>query len=164
MPKPNGLEEFYKHVEFIPFHECYEWTKANTKNRYGSFSIRNRSYNAHKAHWVLVNGPVPDGLHVCHRCDNPGCVRLEHLFLGTNAENMRDMWSKRRRTRIKDMGPAEYSAWRAQRLSIAQQYRESNRQEINAKGRLYSKENRDRMNRYRREWRARRRAMGLLAT
>ena len=51
---------------------------------------------AHRWAWMLVHGSIPDGLHVLHRCDNPPCFRPSHLFLGTDADNARDMASKGR--------------------------------------------------------------------
>ena len=50
----------------------------------------------HRLAWIEAHGPIPDGLFVLHQCDNPSCFEVEHLFLGTHAENMRDMATKRR--------------------------------------------------------------------
>jgi hypothetical protein len=55
-----------------------------------------RSITATHFAWQLANGPVPDGMMICHTCDNPRCVRADHLFLGTAADNSADMVSKGR--------------------------------------------------------------------
>src|SRR5687768_7875966 len=80
---------------------CWAWTGVMGTNGYGLFWVRRgfkqySSVGAHRVAWRLANGPVPDGLWVLHRCDNPRCVRPDHLFLGTHSDNMRDMWSKNR--------------------------------------------------------------------
>src|SRR5688500_2653189 len=75
---------------------CWEWTGAKQPAGYGNFYFRGVVQLAHRVAWELANGPVAVGQHVLHRCDNPRCVRIEHLFLGTHADNMRDMLSKGR--------------------------------------------------------------------
>jgi hypothetical protein len=77
---------------------CHPWVGA-TRGGYGVIGeggTSKRMLYAHRVAWELANWPVPDGLCVCHRCDNPGCVNPKHLFLGIHRENMHDMLRKGR--------------------------------------------------------------------
>lgn len=91
-------ERFWRQVEKgAGDDDCWLWVRATTsQGRYGYFKWQNRSWQAHRAAWTLTHGPIPDGLVVCHRCDVTLCVRPDHLFLGTQADNVRDMWEKGR--------------------------------------------------------------------
>ena len=77
---------------------CWLWTGSKTQaiNGYGDFYVRGENYRAHRVSYLMESGPIPDGMCVCHRCDNPPCVRPSHLFLGTKGDNNRDMVSKGR--------------------------------------------------------------------
>jgi hypothetical protein len=74
---------------------CWEW-RNRLSRRYGRFAIGRRSAAAHRLSYVWAYGAFDEILLVCHRCDNPRCVRPDHLFLGTNADNMHDMKAKGR--------------------------------------------------------------------
>ncbi len=75
---------------------CWEWQGRKNLKGYGLASYQNKSQLTHRIVWIMAHGSVPAGKHVCHHCDNPSCVRIDHLFVGTHADNMRDMHNKGR--------------------------------------------------------------------
>lgn len=75
---------------------CVEWTGAKDTSGYGEISVSGKSILTHRATWELVNGPIPDGLFVLHRCDNRVCRNIAHLFIGTHQDNVDDREAKGR--------------------------------------------------------------------
>lgn len=83
-------ERFWRHV--LLSDGCWEWSGALHERGYGVINDGRRPARAMRAHrlsFEIHRGPIPDGLLVCHRCNNKRCVRPDHLYLATNAENVR---------------------------------------------------------------------------
>jgi hypothetical protein len=98
MPKPAKYprtrdELFAGRVDMTG--DCWVWTKHKAAG-YGRFGAEGKEHYAHRASYEIHNGPIPEGMQVCHTCDNPACVKPEHLFLGTARDNMRDKTKKGR--------------------------------------------------------------------
>lgn len=75
---------------------CWPWIASRNDTGYGLFWLRPRVQRATRVVMALAGNPVPDGDLVCHRCDNPACVNLEHLFVGSYLDNSNDMIAKDR--------------------------------------------------------------------
>lgn len=80
----------------IHYSDCWLWTGTRFTTGYGLISKDGKLWKAHRLVWTLTCGPIPPGIHCCHRCDVPLCVNPEHLFLGTNRDNQQDKASKGR--------------------------------------------------------------------
>lgn len=78
---------------------CWLWIGTrDPKTGYGALRIGKKMMKAHRVSWDLYNGPIPDGLKVLHQCDVPNCINPDHLFLGTQLDNVRDMIAKGRKS------------------------------------------------------------------
>lgn len=103
----NVQRRFWKHVE--KSENCWVWKGWKHRDRYGLVRINKRMYMAHRIAYQMSVGPIPEGMLVCHRCDNPPCVRPDHLFLGTDYDNQQDAI---RKGRIRNYARGERQ-WRA---------------------------------------------------
>jgi hypothetical protein len=99
MPRqwPSSLDRLMENVSPEPNTGCWLWTGAYFWNDYGMVSVNDHTVRAHRWAWTVLHGPIPDGLWVLHKCDNPACVNAEtHLYLGTVKENGADKSVRRR--------------------------------------------------------------------
>lgn len=101
-----NVRQVLKHVRFLRQADsdgldpeaCWIWTGAENSNGYGRFVLGNQLKLAHRVSYELFIGPIPDGMNVCHACDNRKCVNPHHLWLGSQSENLKDAVSKGRLT------------------------------------------------------------------
>ena len=75
---------------------CWLFAGCKDSGGYGMIGVNGKGNKAHRISWATVNGPIPSGLMVLHRCDIPNCINPDHLFLGTQLDNMRDCKAKGR--------------------------------------------------------------------
>jgi hypothetical protein len=98
----KDIDRFWQRVDkeksttFYKNERCWEWAAGHIPDGYGTIKISGKLELAHRVSWVIANGGIPDGLHVLHHCDNPGCVRQSHIWLGTHQDNMDDKATKGR--------------------------------------------------------------------
>lgn len=93
---PSGADRFWRKVDQSG--DCWLWMGSRHPQGHGYSVIpgTGRVTYAHRVAWMLTHGDIPPGLEVCHKCDNPPCVRPDHMFLGTHLDNMRDSAAKKR--------------------------------------------------------------------
>lgn len=101
---------------------CWFWNGYTSKKGYGRFYFH-KQYIAHRVSYELFKGPIPNGLLVCHKCDIRNCVNPDHLFLGTNQDNMTDMVKKGRSNHLYGIKNHQVKLTEVQVLEIRAKYK-----------------------------------------
>lgn len=109
MPKKSAKQRFWSRVDIQGLLACWTIDGAKDKDGYGFFVWQGKRCGAHRVAYEITRGVVPEGLFVLHKCDNPPCVNPNHLFLGTQLDNMRDMDKKNRRIHGEAINTAKLS-------------------------------------------------------
>lgn len=89
-------DRFWSKVHKDKQGSCWMWRAYKNNQGYGTFKLHGKMQLAHRVAWELERGPIPGGKIVCHRCDTPACCNPDHLFLGTQDDNMKDALAKGR--------------------------------------------------------------------
>ena len=100
-PARSVEEHFWNNIDKRGPDECWEWQGPIDPNGYGVVLTRRRPRRAHRVSYEIHNSPIPKGKVICHACDNPPCCNPAHLWLGTQADNLADMYAKNRHSKTR---------------------------------------------------------------
>lgn len=89
MYETEDINRFWSKV--VKSDHCWTWSGGQDKDGYGRIKVKGKHYRSNRFVWMFMRGAIPPGMVVCHHCDNPKCVRLDHLYAGTISDNARDM-------------------------------------------------------------------------
>lgn len=140
-------EKFWMKVNYTE--TCWLWTGTRYPTGYGRVRFRGKWGGAHRAAWILMNGDLDPQMCICHHCDNPPCVRPDHLFIGTRKDNLHDAIRKGRwkpdPERSRQLGYAN----RGKKASLETR-RKMSATRFGKKGKPHTKETKDKLSQLRR--------------
>lgn len=125
------IHDRLKYLSVVDFNTgCHNWRGGLNLTGYGVLSYKHEKWLAHRLSFTLAYGSIPDNLYICHKCDNPKCINPEHLFLGSQKDNLTDMTSKGRaavgsdyhRSNLTDEDVKAIKADTRKQLVIAKEY------------------------------------------
>lgn len=102
----KDIDRFWSKVNIGKSNECWEWLTTLYVDGYGQFMINRTSRRSHRISYELNHGPIPNNMVIMHTCDNRKCVNPAHLKLGTQQQNIQDMFAKGRQPKISRAGTA----------------------------------------------------------
>lgn len=123
---PNDIARFWGKVDkesssiFYNGTRCWEWNGSRHGKGYGHLQVGRSNHKAHRVSYVVAFGNIPQGLQALHHCDNPPCTNPDHLFLGTNQDNVSDKVRKGRQARSGPTSPARGESNGKHKLTNAQ--------------------------------------------
>lgn len=124
---PKQARHFWPKVSKAPHPKgCWEWQAARLEWGYGQFGYQGRMHPAHRISYRMHKGSIPDGLDVCHSCDNPPCVNPAHLWLGDDKANAEDRQSKNRGASPKGVANVKAKLSDEQVIEMRRLHREEN--------------------------------------
>ena len=101
------MDRIYDNIKEDDETGCFIWQKSKDSWGYGHIRIHGKLHKTHRIMYEEYVGEIPEGMKVCHRCDTPSCCNPDHLFLGTDADNMRDRDNKDRQARGESHGTSK---------------------------------------------------------
>lgn len=112
---PKTIARFWAKVDIADENECWLWNGAKSSYGYGSFGFGKKHFIASRLVWMLLRGPISEGMVVMHICDTPSCVNIAHLRIGTTKDNSDDKVSKNRHRWV--YGERHYSKTNPEKLA-----------------------------------------------
>lgn len=136
--KRDLFERLWEKVDVKAESECWEYKEYRNQDGYGVITtVGDKKILTHRVAFMSKNGIIPDGMRILHKCDNPPCCNPNHLFLGTQADNVRDMHQKGRATKVQGEKSHKAKLTNEEVLEIRATYNGGNRMGLSKKYKVH---------------------------